>query len=410
MLALLWGGPLSPSPAVAAFHVAEIHEVMVGVNGDPNAQYIEINERGVGQNLVNGSRLVAFGPTGTYLGVVKMMTNNVPNSGDGVRWLMGTTAFEIASGIQADFEFPAGIISPTGGMVCWGAFAGESNPNAHVDCAAYGSYSGALPPQPPPGNAPSVLAPGDCQQSFTRTTPSTFDASSPPTDTWADSYYNTAFSLAVPSPTNNLGLTGSFTFTDTDLDLLADCRDADDDGDGDTDVADNCPLVVNGAQDDADLDALGDACEAVPYGTNPADLDTDDDGCADGREVRTQTFTPSMGGDRDPVSPWDFYDVPVPALTVANTSGVRNKAVTLSDALAVVFYAGAFDNAGPNVNGVDYDTDLNSNGVEDGREYDRTPSSTPGKPWKSNGPNGAVQLADALVAVNQAGHSCTGLP
>lgn len=185
--------------------------------------------------------------------------------------------------------------------------------------------------------------------------------------------------------------------------------DDDPDGDGLSNASDNCPSTANITQADGDADALGDACEAG-YGTNPADRDSDDDGCADGRELRVVAFAPQQGGDRDPLSPWDFFDVPVPALTAANPSGTRNNVVLLSDALAVFYYAGVSDNGGPNVNGVDYDTDLNGNGVEDGREYDRRPSIVPAKPWRSGAPNGAVTLADALVAVNQAGHSCAGTP
>jgi hypothetical protein len=184
--------------------------------------------------------------------------------------------------------------------------------------------------------------------------------------------------------------------------------DIDTDGDGVFDVADNCPALGNGTQDDGDADALGDACEAAPYGTSVTDPDTDDDGCADGREVRTLAFTPQQGGDRDALSPWDFFDVPVPALTASSPGGTRNEAVLLADALAVVFYAGTSDGGGANLNGVDYDTDLNGNGVDDGREYDRLPSAIPGKPWRSGAPSGAVTLSDALVAVNQAGHSCAG--
>ena len=32
-------------PASAVVHLAEIHEIMVGANGDPDVQYIEINMR-----------------------------------------------------------------------------------------------------------------------------------------------------------------------------------------------------------------------------------------------------------------------------------------------------------------------------------------------------------------------------
>ena len=49
---------------------------------------------------------------------------------------------------------------------------------------------------------------------------------------------------------------------------------------------------------------------------------------------------------------YDFYDVPVPVNPDPAPNGTRSKAVTLSDALAVVFYVGAEENKGPNPNGV----------------------------------------------------------
>jgi hypothetical protein len=73
-----------------------------------------------------------------------------------------------------------------------------------------------------------------------------------------------------------------------------------------------------------------------------------------------------------------------------------------SDALAVVTWAGTANNGPPNLNGRDYDNDVNSNGVEDGAEYDRVSAGA----LLSGPPNGAVTLADALVVVSQAGDAC----
>jgi len=56
---------------------------------------------------------------------------------------------------------------------------------------------------------------------------------------------------------------------------------------------------------DADADLLS-ICDELPIGTDPADTDTDDDGCADGEEVLNE---PLYGGGRDPLNHWDFYDV-----------------------------------------------------------------------------------------------------
>ena len=61
---------------------------------------------------------------------------------------------------------------------------------------------------------------------------------------------------------------------------------------------------------------------------------------------------------------------------------------------------------GPNANGVDYDNDFNANGIPDGREYDRTPSTNPNEKWRSGPPNGAVTLQDVSIALAQVGTNC----
>ena len=74
---------------------------------------------------------------------------------------------------------------------------------------------------------------------------------------------------------------------------------------------------------------------------------------------------------RNPLNPWDFADVPVPALPAA---GVRNGAVTLGDVGAALAWVGRVNNGPPDGSGHDYDDDNNANGVEDGAEYDRSPA------------------------------------
>jgi hypothetical protein len=48
--------------------------------------------------------------------------------------------------------------------------------------------------------------------------------------------------------------------------------------------ADNCPLVFNPGQNDADSDALGDACDNCPAVFNPQQADSDQDGVGDACE------------------------------------------------------------------------------------------------------------------------------
>jgi hypothetical protein len=72
----------------------------------------------------------------------------------------------------------------------------------------------------------------------------------------------------------------------------------------------------------------------------------------------------------------------------------------------VLLYVGVRAGGSANGSGVQYDSDLNENGVPDGREYDRSASSVAGEPWRSGPPNGAVTLSDVLVGWAQVGTRC----
>ena len=206
----------SSQPAFAAVHRAEIHEVMSGFNGDPDVQYVEVNMRSGSQTATTNVKLSAFDASGTFIDGDPMtmgnqplltMSGSVPNSGDGIRWLMGTTAFEAASGIQADFEFPPNPGLPSGaGMVCvFESGFNFTNPAQSIDCLAYGgaSFTGSNPNSSPSEAATS--GPGDGQLSLTRIVPSSFNFFGPP---WAGSDDANDFALAGPSPENNAGDVG----------------------------------------------------------------------------------------------------------------------------------------------------------------------------------------------------------
>ncbi len=203
----------------------------------------------------------------------------------------------------------------------------------------------------------------------------------------------------------------------------------DTDGDGLTDGVEVFTFETSVILPDSDGDGLQDGTE-VGTGTSPGEVDTDGDSLADGVEfaiLLTNPLSPNsdgdsctdpqelgvnqaMGGRRSPLIPWDFFDVPVPALSSSASEGQRDRLVNMSDVLAVVAYIGTGVGRGPNATGVAYDDDVDGDGVPDGRNYDRTPSEVSGQPWRSGPPDGSVGIQDALVAIVQVGHACAPAP
>jgi hypothetical protein len=126
--------------------------------------------------------------------------------------------------------------------------------------------------------------------------------------------------------------------------------------------------------------------------TNDIDVDDDNDGCPDTREL---SFEPRLGGGRNPHDFWDFFDTPDMAnardhaVSVADIGrivqrfGSSGSGTTVAEALAPppsppAYHAG-FDRASP------------------------TKSQTP---WAAGPANGSVTVVDISVAVAQFGHSC----
>jgi hypothetical protein len=194
-----------------------------------------------------------------------------------------------------------------------------------------------------------------------------------------------------------------------EFELGTDPCNADSDGDGMPDgyeAARSClnPLVADGTAD-VDADGLSNHQE-FELGTDPCKADTDGDGCADGREV-------TIG--YSPLNSYDLFDVPVPANADPTPNGPRNKAVTMGDLLAVLYYVGTHHGGSPNANGVAYDSVKGScsvGGVQqvEGLCYDRSPSAPPNPPWDAGPPNGVVSMSDVLVVLSQVGLNCGGSP
>jgi hypothetical protein len=105
---------------------------------------------------------------------------------------------------------------------------------------------------------------------------------------------------------------------------------------------------------------------------NTVDLDDDNDGCTDVRELGAD---PGQGGDRDPLYFWDFFDI------------TGDRTIDVADAVAILAFFG-LPHDHPNANLRDREA-----GPVD-------------KPWRTVEANNGVDLRDALALFKGFGHSC----
>ena len=176
-------------------------------------------------------------------------------------------------------------------------------------------------------------------KSLTRIVPATLFGAPP----WARSDDANDFRLLCPSPENNAG----------DLGVLG----ADDDADG----------LTN--------------CREGELGKNSADADTDGDGCRDGAEEGTDE---TLGGLRDSLNPWDFYDVLGPGAALP-TDGI----IDLPNDILGGILPFAPTGAPP------YDA-----------QFDRGPQ-IGANGWNMDAPDGVIDLPnDILGVIQQFNHDC----
>ncbi|OGO51428.1 MAG: hypothetical protein A2148_11865 [Chloroflexi bacterium RBG_16_68_14] len=140
----------------------------------------------------------------------------------------------------------------------------------------------------------------------------------------------------------------------------------------------NTPTVTLTPLPDADADGLPDSQEAI-LGTDPNNPDTDGDSCADGEEVGPDE---KLGGLRDPLNPWDFFD----------TNGDK-KIDAPNDILQVMLR---------------YRLRTGDPGYAS--TYDRGPV-VGSYPWSRSGPDGRIDAPNDILSVKyQYQHSCAAPP
>jgi hypothetical protein len=239
-------------------------EIMTGYLGSSDVQFVEITMNASGQGVVSGVRLNAFDAQGNFLATVLTVDGNVAG-GANRPWIMGTPAFELASGIQADFEFANGALPADGGMVCWGKPGSNPTPvtcpasgSPYVDCIAYGTYAGPTnacigTPHPNAPNGHSLQRVSDTNDNATDFVCS--DSPSPKNNA------NQTGSLLGATPCPGATTTTVPPTTTTTLPVGPACGDAN--GDGNVTASDalvalltavgleNCPITV------CDVDANG---------------------------------------------------------------------------------------------------------------------------------------------------------
>jgi hypothetical protein len=81
-------------PAHASFHLMQVEQVAVGVNGDVSAQAIQLRMRAAGQHLVNQARIRAWDAAGANPVLIIDLTTDVSNQVAGDRVLIATSSFQ----------------------------------------------------------------------------------------------------------------------------------------------------------------------------------------------------------------------------------------------------------------------------------------------------------------------------
>jgi len=142
----------------------------------------------------------------------------------------------------------------------------------------------------------------------------------------------------VPDASDNCPVDPNPGQADADLDGVGDLCEADSDVDGAIDDVDNCPTVFNADQSDVDGDGLGDACDAdddndgvsddqdgCPMNADPEQVDTDGDGQGDACDGDDDADGVADEHDLCPATPYNV------ALDADGCSGAQRVEATCGD-------------------------------------------------------------------------------
>lgn len=250
---------LAPRAVEASYHFMQIEQVVAGVDGDLQAQAIQLRMRSNSQNFVSRARLVALDAQGENPVVLVDLDSDLPSGTAGDRVLLASAKLSSYTSptVEADFVLDS-VIPETylaaGSLVfendegtllvwrlSWGGAAYDGPTGGALTNDDDGEFAPPYPDALPTETLQSLLFTGSA------------DAKG---STNAADY---ALSADAAVLTNNAGEA----FTVTELQCPND-PDSDTDDDHVCGDVDNCPSVPNEDQDDSDDDGLGDACDGCP--------------------------------------------------------------------------------------------------------------------------------------------------
>ncbi len=236
-------GSLIAAPAAnSAFHEMKIREVS-GTPVNDDATYVELQMYSSGQTQVMGHEITMYTADGTMSSNFQI-GNNVANGENQRTVLLGDNGVATADVAAPGLDYLEAQVAA--GAVC---FSDATPP----DCVSWGgaAFTGEalIPDQADPW---LTALPGDMalKRDISAGCATLLQPADDTDDTAAD------FDLVARDPTPN-----------SVVPVEMPCVPPDGDGDGTPDANDNCPLLSNPGQANADGDALGDACDPTPNGS-----------------------------------------------------------------------------------------------------------------------------------------------